>query len=102
MTQVSAVFCHDRLLWLVQTYMMVFINPGYNVRTMWECRLSLQFTWILSSSGMLHSIGWLSTNILGLPTGPIFKGQIGPIGSPETSVCNQPMLHNIPEDDNAV
>jgi hypothetical protein len=47
---------------------------------------------------------WFITNISGLPTGPIFKVEVskkdiwplmmGPIGSPETLVLNQPMLCN--------
>ena len=30
---------------------------------------------ILSSSGMLRSVGWFRTDVSGLPTGPIFMGQ---------------------------
>ena len=62
---------------------------------------------ILSYSGMLHSVGWFRTDVSGVRTGPIVKGQawtssplkMGPIGSPETSVKNQPSLRNIPEND---
>jgi hypothetical protein len=48
---------------------------------------------------MLRSVGWLNTNASGPSTGSIFKGQenLGPIGSHETSVLNQSMLRNIPE-----
>jgi hypothetical protein len=58
---------------------------------------------------MLRSVGWLSTDVSGLPVGSIFKVQVlslghltlemGLIGSPETSVLNQPKARNIPEDD---
>jgi hypothetical protein len=58
---------------------------------------------------MLHSVGSLSTNVLGIPIGPHFKGQVSkkkgwplkmaPIGSPKTSVLNQPTLCNISEND---
>jgi hypothetical protein len=41
--------------------------------------------WILPSSGLLHSVGWLRTNVS------------GPIGNSETSVLNQPTLCNNPE-----
>ena len=50
---------------------------------------------ILPSSGLLRSVGWLSTDVSGQPVGPIFKG---PIGCPETSVLKQPTLRNNPED----
>ena len=48
---------------------------------------------------MSRSIGWLSTEVSGIPIGPIFKGQVSWIGSAETSVLNEPALRNIPEDD---
>jgi hypothetical protein len=51
---------------------------------------------ILPSSEMLRSVGWFSTDVSGLRVGPDLK--MGPIRSPETSVLNQPTLHNIPED----
>ena len=51
---------------------------------------------------MLHTVGWLRTDVSGLSIVPIFKGQLtvkmGPIDSLETSVLNQPTLRNIPED----
>ena len=49
---------------------------------------------MLSSSRMLHSVGCLNTDISRLPI-----GDKEPVGSPETSVLNQPTLRNIPEDD---
>jgi hypothetical protein len=65
---------------------------------------------ILSSSGMLRSVNWFRADVSGLRIRPIFKGhdssnwtswpfKMEPIGSPETSVRNQPTLRNIPEDD---
>ena len=38
-------------------------------------RLPLWFAWILSSSGMLCSVGWFCTDVSGLRIGPIFKGE---------------------------
>jgi hypothetical protein len=37
--------------------------------------LPLPFTWIPSSSGILHGVGWLSTDVAGLHIGLIFTGQ---------------------------
>jgi hypothetical protein len=37
--------------------------------------LSLRFTWILSSSGMLRSAGRFCTDFSGLRIGATFKGQ---------------------------
>ena len=39
-------------------------------------RLPLRFTWILPSSGLLGSGGWLSTDVSRQPIVPIFKGQL--------------------------
>ena len=33
-------------------------------------------TQILPPFGILRSVGWLRTNISGLPIGPIFRGQV--------------------------
>ena len=33
-------------------------------------------SWILPSSGLLRSVGWLRTDVSGQPIGPIFKGQV--------------------------
>jgi hypothetical protein len=51
-----------------------------------EGRLSLRFTWILPSSGTLRSVGWLKTDVSGLPI------------VPETSVLNNLLCVNTPED----
>ena len=32
---------------------------------------------ILLSFGLLHGMRWFETHVLGLPVGPIFKGQAG-------------------------
>ena len=40
-----------------------------------DSRLALLFTWILLSSGMLHSVGWFRTAVSGLRIGPVFKDQ---------------------------
>jgi hypothetical protein len=58
----------------------------------------LRFTWIIQSSALLRSVGWIRIDVLCQPIGPIFKGQVSKIGCPETSVLNQPMLRNNPED----
>jgi len=69
-------------------------KKGYQPRIMWDCRLLLQCTWGLWSSGMLPNI--LVTSISWLPVGPIFKGQAE---CPKTSVTNyQLRLCNIPEE----
>ena len=44
---------------------------------------------------MLRSTGWLRTEVLGLPIGPLMMELIA---SPKMSVLNQPMMPNIPED----
>jgi hypothetical protein len=41
----------------------------------WDHMLPLLFTWILSSSGMLLSVGWFLTDFSGLLIGPIFNSQ---------------------------
>jgi hypothetical protein len=38
--------------------------------------LPLRITWILPSSGILHSAGLLSADVSGQPISPIFKGQV--------------------------
>jgi hypothetical protein len=57
---------------------------------------------------MLRSVGVFRTDVSGIRIGPIFKScvkeeawllKMGPIRSPETSVRNEPMLRDIPEDD---
>ena len=64
-------------------------------------RRLLRFTWILSSSGMLSSVGWFRTDVSRLRISPVLKDQdvqeegtswplkMEPICSPETSVRNQ-------------
>ena len=69
-------------------------------------RLLLKLNWILPSSGLLFGVRWLETDVLGLPTGHIFKDEAwrawplkrGPIGSPETSISNHLTLRNNAED----
>jgi hypothetical protein len=68
-----------------------------------ERKLSLRFTWILSFSGTLRSVGWLSTDVSGLSVDSIFKGQMSKRAvdpwSHETSVLKQSTLRDISEDD---
>ena len=62
---------------------------------------------MLPSSGLLRSVSCLSTDVSKQPIGPNFKGQVskkkilnledGTDRLPETSVLNQPTLHNNPE-----
>jgi hypothetical protein len=71
-------------------------------------RALVSYFLILLSSGMLRRVGWCSTDVSGLHTDSIFKGQavqedpwplnMGHSRSPETSLLNQSTLHNIPED----
>ena len=71
-----------------------------------------KFTPVLGEVGLVHSVGWLSTDVSGQPIGPIFKVvsknkafvldtwplKMEPTGCPETSFLNQPALRNYPED----
>jgi hypothetical protein len=78
----------------------------WDLQIIWRCiKVKPTACWIVSYSGMLRSIGWLSTDVSGRPIGPIFKGNLdnwllkmGQIGSPEMLVLNQTTLRNIPED----
>jgi hypothetical protein len=47
-------------------------NEATRVQNRREPTLSLRFTWVLSSSGILPSVGWLSTHVSGLPIRLIF------------------------------
>jgi hypothetical protein len=43
---------------------------------MGDQRLLLWLNWIILSSGLLHTIGWLSTNVSGQSVSPIFLCQV--------------------------
>ena len=63
-----------------------------------ERRLSLWFTWIVPSSGMLHSACWLRIDVSWLLVCPIFKSHLileNGRGTTEKWVLNQPTLRNI-------
>ena len=78
---------------------VMFLYENLSLR---EHRLLLWFTWILPSSVMLHSVGWLGTDASGLLIAPTFFDtgplKMGLIGSLDTSVLNQPTLGNIQKD----
>jgi hypothetical protein len=43
---------------------------------MWDRMLTLHFTWILPSSGLLRSAGYFRTDVSVLPISSIFNGQV--------------------------
>ena len=45
-----------------------------------DLRLPPKLKQHLPSSGLLHSVRWFDTDVLGLPISPILKGQMGLIG----------------------
>ena len=54
---------------------------------------------------MLCSVGWFSTDVSGLPIGPIVKCQVsnmGPICSPKVSVPKQPKMRNNTSEDHRI
>jgi hypothetical protein len=94
----------SKIFWL---WIQVQIWTGFNC---YNNRTKLYYTllcvWILPSSGLLRGVRCFEADVLGLPTGPIFKGQawtawtlkVGQIGSPATSVSNHFSQSSNPED----
>jgi hypothetical protein len=55
----------------------------------------LRFTGILTPSGLLRSVGSLSTDVSGKPVGPIFKGQVSKKKASRLCFCFDRLSRNV-------